>query len=295
MPNYILGIDGGGTSCRAAVADVDGRILGRGKSGASNILSDPDNALRHIDEAARLAFRDAGLSENLVSTSSALLGLAGNNVGDAVNYVLARLPFQRSKIVNDGLIALEGAVGSEDGAIAILGTGTICLARRGDQLTSIGGWGFQVSDLGSGARLGHAALQECLLAHDGVRSVTPLSAELLAEFGNDPEQVVGFARKASPGEFGRYAPRVFFAAERGDETALRILHAAAGEVDAALDAVAAVMQGEGRLCLLGGLAGLYPIYLAERHRSRLSEPLADALTGAVSLAVSELTSEGADR
>jgi len=297
MPDYILGIDGGGTSCRAAVAvaDVDGRILGRGKSGASNILSDPDNALRHIDEAARLAFRDAGLSESLVSSSSAILGLAGNNVGDAVNYVLARLPFQRAKIVNDGLIALEGAVGSEDGAIAILGTGTICLARRGGELTSIGGWGFQVSDLGSGARLGHAALQECLLAHDNVRPMTPLSAELLAEFGNDPEQVVGFARKASPGDFGRYAPRVFFAAERGDETALRILHAAAGEVDAALDAVALVMRGEGRLCLLGGLAALYPPYLAERHRNRVSESLADALTGAVSLAVAELVAEGSNR
>lgn len=33
MPHYILGIDGGGTSCRAAVAGADGRILGRGKSG----------------------------------------------------------------------------------------------------------------------------------------------------------------------------------------------------------------------------------------------------------------------
>ncbi len=291
MPDYILGIDGGGTSCRAAVADADGRILGRGKSGASNILSDPDNALRHIDEAARLAFRDAGLPEDLVRSSSATLGLAGNNVGDAVNYVLARLPFRRSKIVNDGLIALQGAIGSEEGAIVILGTGTICLARHGNEMTSIGGWGFQVSDLGGGARLGHAALQECLLAHDRVRPMTPLSAELLAEFGSEPTQVVEFARKASPGEFGRYAPRVFFAAERGDEAALRILHAAAAEVDAALDAVAEVLRGKGRLCLLGGLASLYPTYLAERHRIRLSEPLADALTGAVALAAAELLTD----
>lgn len=285
MPTYVIGIDGGGTSCRAAVADGEGTILGRGRSGASNILTDPDTALRHIDEAARLAFRDAGLAEDLVSSSTAILGLAGNNVGDAVNYVLARLPFAHSRIVNDGLIALQGAVGNEDGAIAILGTGTIYIARRGGELNYIAGWGFQVSDFGSGARLGHAVLQECLLAHDRVRPSTPLCAEILAEFDNDPSAVVDFARRASPGDFGRYAPRVFFAAERGDEAALRILAAAAAQIDEALDAVAKVMQGEGRLCLLGGLAALYPQYLADRHRSRLSEPLSDALSGAVALAV----------
>ena len=49
--------------------------------------------------------------------------------------------------------------------------------------------------------------------------------------------------------------------------------------------VATITGGEGRLCLLGGLAPLYPAYLAERHRRKLSEPLADALTGAVALAV----------
>ncbi|HEX2147691.1 MAG TPA: N-acetylglucosamine kinase, partial [Pseudorhizobium sp.] len=34
MAAYFVGIDGGGTSCRAAVADAQGRILGRGRSGA---------------------------------------------------------------------------------------------------------------------------------------------------------------------------------------------------------------------------------------------------------------------
>jgi N-acetylglucosamine kinase-like BadF-type ATPase len=62
MPHYILGIDGGGTSCRAAVAGADGRILGRGKSGAANILTDPDNALIHIVGAATAAFEEANIA-----------------------------------------------------------------------------------------------------------------------------------------------------------------------------------------------------------------------------------------
>ena len=40
MADYVIGIDGGGTSCRAALADRNGTLLGRGKSGASNILTD---------------------------------------------------------------------------------------------------------------------------------------------------------------------------------------------------------------------------------------------------------------
>ncbi|SFA90171.1 glucosamine kinase [Rhizobium sp. NFR07] len=283
MTGYVIGIDGGGTSCRAALADESGRVLGRGKSGASNILTDPDIALKHIAEAAELAFDEAGLKPDL-SAASAILGLAGNNVGDAVGYVRARLPFKTAEIVSDGVIALQGAIGDEDGAIGIVGTGTVYIIRSQGQFKSIAGWGFQVSDLGSGARVGQLALQETLLAFDNIRPMTPFCEAILAEFDGNPELIVDFARLAKPGEFGRYTPKVFEFAGRDDETALRILRFGAGGVDEALDAVHVVTGGKGRLCLLGGLAPLYPPYLAERHRTRLSEPRADALTGAVELA-----------
>ncbi len=284
MAEYFIGIDGGGTSCRAALADGNGTIIGRGKSGASNILTDPDNALRHITEAANLAFQEAGLSADL-SSASAVLGLAGNNVGDAVNYVKARLPFRQSDIVSDGVIALQGAIGDEDGAIGIVGTGTVYIARHDGKLHSVAGWGFQVSDLGSGARLGQLALQEGLLAYDKIHPMTGLTEAVLAEFGGNPEAIVDFARLAKPGDFGRHTPKVFEFAGRGDKTAIRILKTGATGIDEALDAVNGVTKSKGRLCLLGGLGPLYPPYLAERHRARLSEPLADALTGAVALAV----------
>lgn len=284
MTGYVIGIDGGGTSCRAALADANGHVLGRSKSGASNILTDPDTALKHIVEAAELAFEDAGIAPDLGSTS-AILGLAGNNVGDAVGYVRARLPFKMSEIVSDGVIALQGAIGDEDGAIGIVGTGTVYIIREKREFRSIAGWGFQVSDLGSGARLGQLALQETLLAFDRIRPMTALCAAILAEFDGNPELIVDFARLAKPGEFGRYTPKVFEFAAREDATALRILSVGAAGIDEALDAVNAVTGAKGKLCLLGGLANLYPPYLAERHRTRLSAPRADALTGAVELAV----------
>lgn len=285
MHGFLIGIDGGGTSCRAAVADATGRILGRGKSGAANIMTAPDTALVHIEKAARAALVNAGLSEDLLHAASAYLGLAGNNVEDTVAYISARLPFARATIESDGFIALQGALGDGDGAVAILGTGTAYITRCGAHVRSIGGWGYHIGDLGSGARLGQMALVESLLAYDGIIAPTPMTAELLAEFDNQPPKMVAFSQRARPGDFARFAPRVFAFAGQGDETANRILRQSAAWIDAALDRVSEITGG-GRLCLLGGLAELYPRYLSGRHRDRLVPATADALTGAIALAKS---------
>ena len=37
---FVLGIDGGGTSCKAAPATVSGDVIGHGKSGPANIRTD---------------------------------------------------------------------------------------------------------------------------------------------------------------------------------------------------------------------------------------------------------------
>lgn len=283
MTAYMIGIDGGGTSCRAAVADKQGHILGRARSGAANILTDPDMALSHILEAVRLAFEDAGLDSRAIADAKAVLGVAGNNVGDAVSYIRERLPFASADIVSDALIALQGALGDRDGAVAILGTGTIYMQRLADKISHIGGWGFAVGDHGSGARLGHALLQESLLAFDGIHPASPLTDTVLAEFSGDPGAVVKFARQAHPGTFGAFAPRVFTFAETDDPVALALIKGAAASIDEALDAL--VRRGVERICLLGGLAPLYRPFLAARHQPLISEPEADALTGAVALAI----------
>jgi len=283
MTDYILGIDGGGTSCRAAVARPDGIILGRGKSGAANILTDPNNAIISITEAAKAAYREAGLDEAGINGASAFLGLAGTNVGDLTRYVHDRLPFQHTDIDSDGLIALQGAIGDEDGAVAILGTGSIYMGRKDNTVRYIGGWGFTIGDLGGGARLGHALLQEALLAHDGVHPRSGVTDAILEEFKGDPRGIVEFARLSKPGDFGRFAPLLFDHARKGDAQAIAIVKSGAATVNESLDAIME-LAGAKRLCLLGGLAQIYPEWLSERHRAILVEAEADALTGAVALA-----------
>lgn len=76
----------------------------------------------------------------------------------------------------------------------------------------------------------------------------------------------------------------FAAANSNDPIGVKLLQAGAAAIDETLDAV--VRAGCGSICLLGGLAPHYPDWLAEAHRSRLVAPRADALHGAVELAVS---------
>jgi glucosamine kinase len=284
MPDFFIGIDGGGTSCRAAVATADGAVVGTARSGPANILTDLDGALANIERAAREALAVAGADPDAIANAYALLGLAGANVGDVADRLMARLPFGHSEIVTDGLIALQGAFGDEDGAIAILGTGTMYLCRRAGMLRSFGGWGFIVADQGSGARLGHALLQECLLVADGIRRGSGLTDDVLAEFGHEPSRLVAFARYATPSDFGRYSPRIFAAANSNDPVGVSLLRAGAAAVDETLAAVASA--GGERICLLGGLSPHYPKWLSDENRGRLVGAKADALSGAVSLALS---------
>ncbi|MEW9807357.1 BadF/BadG/BcrA/BcrD ATPase family protein [Mesorhizobium sp. ZMM04-5] len=280
---FVVGIDGGGTGCRAALATAAGQIVGRGKAGPANIRTDLSRARENIVDAATQAFKEAGHDPALITSTGAVLGLAGTNVGTYAQQLETILPFAQSRVVNDALIALDGAVGEgRDGAIAILGTGTAYLVRRNGKARAVGGWGFQVGDQGSGGRIGRDLLEETLLAHDGIRPASPLTAEILAVFRGDPQDVVEFTINASPGDYGGFAPKVFEYASRGDPVAEMILARAVAAVEASL---AALDLDEGMpLCLLGGLAPLHAKRLSPRYQALLREPRTDALGGAVAMA-----------
>lgn len=282
MAKFLIGVDGGGTGCRAAVADLSGTVLGEGKSGAANIVTDLHGALTNIRQAVALAFAQAGLTEQPFCQSFAFLGLAGANVAGASNQVAQLLPFAQSDVASDGIIALQGALGDQDGAVAILGTGTAYIFRQNGSIRFFGGWGFPLSDLGSGARLGRSLLQECLLVYDGIHAASPLTAAILQEFDNSPEKFVEFGRTAVPGDYGKFAPRVFEYAKRGDATAKQLLERSSDHIRQTLDML--ITHGAPRISLLGGMAKYYADYLPEHQRKMLAAPAADALTGALQLA-----------
>ena len=280
--DYLIAIDGGGTGCRALIASMDGVALGRGAGGSANLMTDPEGTCRSIVEAVEAACADAGLPAEAMSRSGAFLGLAGANVSKSGERLGAILPFPDCIVVTDSVIALEGALGDADGVIAILGTGSVFVARSGGAIRSIGGWGFILSDLASGARLGQALLQETLLAYDGVHPASALTDEVLNRFGGEPGKLVEFAKAATPRDFGAFAPLLFSFADREDAVAARLLDDAVKSVGEALDTVKP--ENCERICLLGGLAPLYSKRLQSRFQPLLKPPRADALQGALALA-----------
>jgi glucosamine kinase len=292
MP-YLLAVDGGGTSCRAAVAAPDGTVLGRATTGAANIASNPEGAAASIIEAARKALAAAGLDSLPLRDLHAYLGLAGANVSADAARLASRLPFADTRIVDDATIALQGALGSDNGVIAILGTGSVYIGRNGESVLRAGGWGFMVGDLGSGARLGRALLQDTLLAYDRILPRSELTRFVLREFGDDPARLVTFAQGQEPGGFARFAPLVFEYAERGDEVGASLVRGAVAHVNAALAAV--TWPGCERLCLLGGLAGHYRNRIEQRFRSILQPAKGDALKGAIELGLQSFQSAGSEQ
>lgn len=282
MAEFSIGIDGGGTSCRAAVTDRTGKVLGTGKAGASNILSDLENSRINIVASARQALVDAGLDPGLTDKLPAVIGTAGANVGDYGKRLEKALPFMTVHVVTDAAIALQGALGDADGIIGAFGTGSVYNARRDGKSWGIGGWGSVVGDQASGARLGRDLLERALLAYDKVSRPSPLTAALMAEFKDDPERVVEFAHAAKPKDFARYAPMVFEYAEKSDAVAVDIVKTAMSAIAQSLDAL--LWPDCPSICLLGGLSRAYYPWLDTRYKELLREPKGDALSGAMELA-----------
>jgi glucosamine kinase len=287
---FAIGVDGGGTGCRVVIADRDGTVLGRGTSGPSNIATNLDEAAKNIRESINAAAGDITASGSVYSHSSAVLGLAGANVGDHARKLVERLGFARCKVVSDAQTSLSGALGGTDGTGAMIGTGSVFASRKDKQFRQLGGWGFQLGDQAGGARLGRRALEETLLAHDGIQSGSDLTRAMLARFGGAPE-ITEFARKAAPSEFAKFAPEVVAAAEAGDEVALGIIQEACGYVAKAVDAVS--FAPDMPVVMIGGLSQSLIPFLPQTLKAQLVAAKGSALDGAVRMAVELLNAEAA--
>ena len=271
---HILAVDGGGTGCRAALADAQGRILGMGEAGPANISIETESACANILAAARAAIASAG--QGHLDDLDAVLGLAGANVSASARRLQAMLPFRHTRVVTDVVTATAGALGNADGIVAAMCTGSVLAVQVGGQFRQYGGRGFLLGDEGGGAVLGRALLSEALRAEDGFAPMTPLLQGILHELGG-VEGVISFGLHAKPAEFGRFAPRIVAG---DDPAATRIMDAAVAQVR---DMIGVLQQGRGLpVVFLGGLGSHYAERLAGLWDIRA--PLGSGLDGALFLA-----------
>jgi glucosamine kinase len=278
-----LGIDAGGTHCRARLVDDDGKTLGSGQAGPANLTIGAEQAHKSIMAASTAAFAAAGLTRSAFRRTHVAIGAAGADDPAAVEaFAAQRLPFVSVTIRSDAVTACIGAHGDDDGGLLIVGTGSQGIVRHRGRFHRVGGWGFMLSDHGSAAVLGHAAVRHALAAHEGAVAASPLGRRIMRRFGNSPVRMLAWSRRLTPSDWGAFSPLVFACAESGDAVAQRLVNEAVSDVTRLLERM--VELGAQRIVLAGGLAARYAERLPRRLTRRLVPAKRDALAGAIDLA-----------
>jgi glucosamine kinase len=117
--------------------------------------------------------------------------------------------------------------------MVIAGTGSIAYARNeSGQTARVGGWGFQISDEGSGYWIGRTAVMQVMRAHDDSKGApTALTKQILKAWSlNNVEQLVPLANTTPPPDFAQLFMPVQCEADAGDPLARSVLTRAGTEL-----------------------------------------------------------------
>lgn len=282
---YWVGIDGGGTKCRAILFDANGDEIAQGLGGPANIARYQQTALESMLDAVKAAVASAGLDfEEVSPLLDVCAGLAGAFLPSSQQLLTQwEHPFGSFVFTSDLQVALIGAHGGEEGAVIITGTGscaaTLERTAEGYRVHQLGGYGFQLGDQSSGAWLGRQAVQQALLHADGIVDAKGLY-DLVTGFYQcqTATEIVERLNRAQPGEFAQLAPGIFALANQ-DSSAAQIVQAGADYLNALAERV--LSESSHRLVCLGGLAQKWLPLLSEGVKLRLSNPAKSAEWGAM--------------
>lgn len=277
----IVGLDCGGTKCRARLVSQDGTVLGEGIGGASNGLLGLKTVFREVEVAVKAALTTAGLEYIGLAQLHAGLGLAGLNL-ELVQEELADYvhPFASLVAATDSHIAQLGAHAGGDGAILIIGTGSCGYALFDGDITIKGGNGFKISDHGSGAQLGYSAVRRALLGFENILPNSELCRAIMMRFDHSIDKLVAWSENARPTDYGSLTPLVFDYAER-DDVASSLIRRSAEQIDMLISSL--VKSGAEKIVLIGGMSEPIFPWLSSTSLNSLAAPKGDALDGAILL------------
>ncbi len=280
---YLVGIDGGGTSCRARLTDSHGALLGEGKSGSANILLGVEVAMASIINAVRKASQQAGLSEDDFASMHLGLALAAAEQKKAwQGFMQLEHPFASIVLNTDAYGACLGAHNGEDGAIMIAGTGSCGLLIKDGQQHVVGGREFPISDQGSGAMMGLHLIQYTLLAQDQIKPHSAITQIVMQHFNQDVDAIVEWSKTARPCDYGRFSPQIFQYAQKDDPVAEALLLQTAADLDMYLNALH--QRGANQIALMGGIGERIVPWLTQQSQRWLVAPKKDAIDGALMMA-----------
>jgi N-acetylglucosamine kinase-like BadF-type ATPase len=275
---YLIGIDGGGTSCEGVLADEKGNGIARDTGGPANLqVKGIDKGIAVVKSVVEKLVEMEGI--NMTQVVSIVAGLAGAGRAEirdeaqrSLEGIWPGIPF---KVVTDADVALEGAFAGDDGVVLVSGTGSICFGRNASgQTARAGGWGHLLGDEGSATWVALEAIKAALQVQDGRLPAGELRSILAASLGaKDITEIVPdvYRGKLTVSQIAGLAKVVFDLSDE-DHVARQIVLRAARELGKLVVAVARRLQMESgtlRVALVGGVF---------ENRKKLIAPLRDEIT-----------------
>jgi N-acetylglucosamine kinase-like BadF-type ATPase len=228
MTELVVGADIGGTATRAAVSDLDGRILSIATGGSGN-----PNTVGLAGSAAQIsAVIQQALAGRAGTVVAVVIGLAGGSRAAAdPRFLRAAVPDQVGVVpalVSDLSVAFSAATPARLGYVIVAGTGAVAAEVVDAELVSQrDGWGWLLGDVGSGFWLGRAAVRATLRALQEAVPLTPLHRDVLATANaTDYPSLLQVCYSSAPIRLAGFAPLVSRQAE-ADPDAHKIAEEAA--------------------------------------------------------------------
>lgn len=285
VPSFVasplfIGIDGGGTKCRARLFSADDKVLGTGVGGPANPLHGQAQAQASIVQAVNMALAEAGLAHSDACHLIAGVGLAGVNLPSLFEVMNTwHHPFKKMHLTTDLHIACLGAHLCNEGAVMIVGTGSCGYSYVNGKATIIGGHGFPFGDKCSGAWMGLEAIKAVLLASDNLGAQTCLVDLIGDHLQAKGVMIVDKMGAAKSSDYAQLARFVFEAADLHDEVAVNILREGADYMSAVAEQL--WQTAPNRMSLMGGLSGAIAPWLKPSVAAKLSSPISQPEFGAV--------------
>ena len=223
---YYIAFDGGGSKLQGVLFDETYTILAFGRSGGVNgTVHSAAEAELHMEDCLCQMLEQAG---NQIEEIEILFASQ-----DSERYERAIRRHIRCKhFLSSG----EGSIGAlvcgiDTGICVLSGTGSdVFYVRDGIEKDVIGGWGYLLSDDGSGVWIGQQALRFMMRVFEKLEQPGALYSILSEEYGIESRahlyDIIYYRQKAPAFQIGSYCKAVEKAAGQGDRRAISILQEA---------------------------------------------------------------------
>lgn len=241
MPHYLI-VDGGGTKTAASLYRLEGgkfELLFQNRGQASNPHAcGLERAFDHLEDLFR-DIPDVGVPFDI------LAGIAGCGNPEyhapLHAWFIRRFPGANISLMSDAELLLDCATPLESRFVLIAGTGSVCMARDcHGHFCRVGGWGPLLGDEGGAVWLGLRGIQAAIRANDRRDSPTTL-VDAIPRFANahSLRELAGWILKPpiDSGLIASFARVVLAEAQAGDAVSIRLVNAAAQELESLANAM----------------------------------------------------------